>query len=474
MKKIVYVLMLTLFMLVTTASGSIDSASRIFKVNRWKIDSYPEIIENLVSSRYYFSAVPFLKEYLIRGSVKSSKQIDRLLDEVVRAVGIMQFEVMPSSSLRNSRSPMAKYIVAKKMFRRGKYKEALSIIRRTIPMSHPVKPYALHLQGTIYALLKDYSNAKFSYEECVERSEDALSSVKYLREKRQLEMNRDYCTVGIARNLFTKGKYGEAEQAYLDIEKSSLVWPEILFDEAWTSFYLQKYNRTLGKLVTYKSPFFSHIFNPEIEVLEAMTYLHMCLWGDARHSVDEFYKKYENQSKRIKSFLRRKGKNYKGFFELARISMKKNVGGNSLLNKMLKNLTYDPAYIELTDIYERGLREIQYVKKLRRGRFKNVLLSNLKDVLFLQRDLIGAYIRKGLRVLHYKVDQTFEHMSYIKLEVIRHKKEQIYSDIKNSDRERGDVNYLKRSSKQYFWTFNGEFWADELGDYVFALRSECN
>ena len=287
-------------------------------------------------------------------------------------------------------------------------------------------------------------------------------------------MNRDYCTVGIARNLFTKGKYSAAEQAYLDVEKSSLVWPEILFDEAWTSFYLKKYNRTLGKLVTYKSPFFLHIFNPEIEVLEAMTYLHMCLWGDARTSVDKFYQKYEKQSVRIKSFLKRKGRNYKGFFELARLSMKKSVGGNSLLNKMLKNLTYDPAYIELNDIYERGLREIQYVKKLKRGRFKNVLLSNLKDVLFLQRDLIGAYIRKGLRVLHYKVQQTFEHMSYIKLEVIRHKKEQIYSAVTNKDRERGDVQYLKRSDKQYFWTFNGEFWADELGDYVFALRSECN
>ena len=25
----------------------------------------------------------------------------------------------------------------------------------------------------------------------------------------------------------------------------------------------------------------------------------------------------------------------------------------------------------------------------------------------------------------------------------------------------------------YLWTFNGEFWADELGDYVFSLKSEC-
>ena len=32
---------------------------------------------------------------------------------------------------------------------------------------------------------------------------------------------------------------------------------------------------------------------------------------------------------------------------------------------------------------------------------------------------------------------------------------------------------VERNEKQYFWDFNGEFWADELGDYVFALKSEC-
>jgi hypothetical protein len=45
--------------------------------------------------------------------------------------------------------------------------------------------------------------------------------------------------------------------------------------------------------------------------------------------------------------------------------------------------------------------------------------------------------------------------------------------FRDSGRARGDVAYLRRTDKQYFWTFNGEFWADELGDYVFSLKSEC-
>ena len=64
-------------------------------------------------------------------------------------------------------------------------------------------------------------------------------------------------------------------------------------------------------------------------------------------------------------------------------------------------------------------------------------------------------------------------MSYIKLEVLSKRKRTLYNENKGITRSRGSLRYLKRNDKQYFWTFNGEFWADELGDYVFALKSEC-
>ena len=64
-------------------------------------------------------------------------------------------------------------------------------------------------------------------------------------------------------------------------------------------------------------------------------------------------------------------------------------------------------------------------------------------------------------------------MSYLKLEILSRRKDRLYSGVQDFGK-RGDIAYLQRSQKQYFWNFNGEFWADELGDYVFALKSECN
>jgi len=82
-------------------------------------------------------------------------------------------------------------------------------------------------------------------------------------QKEQLIINHDYCIAGLARVQFASKDYKKADLTYLDIPKESFVWPEILFEEAWNSYYQRNYNRTLGKLISYKAPIFDFIFKPE-------------------------------------------------------------------------------------------------------------------------------------------------------------------------------------------------------------------
>ena len=42
------------------------------------------------------------------------------------------------------------------------------------------------------------------------------------------------------------------------------------------------------------------------------------------------------------------------------------------------------------------------------------------------------------------------------------------------NKKRGSLGRPALKDNQYFFDFNGEFWADELGEYTFALRPECN
>lgn len=453
--------------------ASTDLAWKYLVKSKGSVKYYPSVIQNLVKEKLYFASIPYIKELLARGQSFNSKEIDSLIDEVVTNVGVKQFEVLPVSFLSKSNAPTLKYILAKKYFRKSMYTKALKELNGTIPSRHTSKPFALFLEGSIFSITKKYSSAIKAYNECISKSE-SISNQGNENRKRQLNINRDYCIVGKARAQFSQGKYDQANLDYLDLSKSSHIWPEVLFEEAWNSFYMRDYNRTLGKLVTYNSPFLSFVFNPEVDVLRSLTYMELCLWQDTLKVVDQFYAKNENDHRRIESFLKKNGKDYKYFYLLAKSKMKGKESGNKLLNKMIDSILRDPTFREMFDFFHTGRDEFEVINKLPKSQIKNILKLNLKEALLLQRNLVGAYVRKQLHLNWHQVRKTFLDMSYIKLEVLSRRKESLYSPSVSMNRGRGDIKNLKRTDKQYFWNFNGEFWADELGDYVFSLKSECS
>jgi DNA-binding transcriptional regulator WhiA len=124
------------------------------------------------------------------------------------------------------------------------------------------------------------------------------------------------------------------------------------------------------------------------------------------------------------------------------------------------------------DSFQSAKRELVRVSNLN-GRYKYFIKSQLKNSLLLERNLIGAYVRSSLIDLKNSIQKSVEGMSSIKLEILKQKKQALYKNVEFVSKKRGNIKNLQRTSKQYFWDFNGEFWADELGDYVFSLKTRC-
>jgi hypothetical protein len=62
----------------------------------------------------------------------------------------------------------------------------------------------------------------------------------------------------------------------------------------------------------------------------------------------------------------------------------------------------------------------------------------------------------------------------IKLEILSLKRDLAYKNkTYKKDRKRGDLENLNIKSNQEYWSFQDAFWADELGEYSFALKSKC-
>jgi hypothetical protein len=456
-----------------SANASIQNARKIYQSS--DKSRYPQMVGELIKDKMYFSSVPFIKEYLSTTSRVNDSAVDKVVDDLITNVGVKQFEVLPMNILEKSNAPTIRYILAKKSFRQAKFDQSLKYLTREIEDWHPVKPFALLLEASAYAVSKREERAVGVYKECVRVSDRQIAKEDGKDRLRQLKITRDYCLVGISRSQFALTQFDLANSSYLDLPKSSYIWPEILFEEAWNSFYLRDYNRTLGKLVTYKAPVFSYTFNPEIEVLKALSYMELCLWDDTKKTVESFYSEYEQPNIGYKKFIDSLGKDYRQFYLLVKEREEGKYSENKILSTALASIGRDPAYLELYSAFSKGRDEIERLKALPNDGLKSALNENLKESLSLQRNLIGSYIRGQLQLYAAQVVRSFEDMSYIKLEVLSKRKNELYDDVSITDsgRARGNVANLKRTDKQYFWTFNGEFWADELGDYVFSLKSEC-
>lgn len=432
---------------------------------------YPQVAQELIDDGFYYAAIPVIKEYLVLEERINNRLLDDVLERLIREVGVRQFEVLPISVLEKSKSPSMRFILAKKLFRKRDYQNSLRTLSGSIPKSHFVKPFALELEGSNYSLLGNESMAVQAFEECVDASEKAIRKTAF--ENHQLEMNRDFCIVGIPRAHFGRGNYKKAYSNYLDLPKTAYIWPEILFEEAWTSFYLRDFNRSLGKIVTYKAPGLEYIFNPEVNILEALTYFELCLYNDAMDTVDEFQTTYEAPLRYLRSFLARHGNDYRYYYQLGATKMSGKVRGDSIFNNMLDYIIRDPAFREMNESFAIGVREIARTKSIKSAKIRYFLRRALKESLFLERNLIGGYVRKKLSMYVLDIEKYLTGMSYIKLEILSSRKKELYRPGSGAMRVRGDIKNLIRTSKQYFFTFNGEFWADELGDYVFSLESAC-
>ncbi len=457
----------------TSSFASIEQVEKIYYSRGTKLNKTRSMVIELANSGLYFSAISWMKEYLILNNRALDSQIEEAFEKIITRVGVKQFESLPEKYLKNSKSSSVRYILGKKYLKDGKFKDGLGIVADINP-NHPIYPFGLNLKSALYANLNQKQEALNAFKDCERASLARMNRITDPLEKKQLSMNHNYCVAGVARANFAASDYKEANLKYLDIMKSWYIWPEILIEEAWTSYYLRDYNRTLGKLVTYKAPVLDFIFKPEIEVLKALTYLKMCLYDDAKIISDKFYTDYMQPTRDLRTYLLNNKKNYKYYYRLMLDFEQTEKANSSLEKSILKGIRKESGYEEVKQGILNAYQELQTLKNLNSNRRILVILDKgLQDIIQRQKDMLGAYVRKSLVSNYAELYRAFEGMSYIKLEVLAQKKEALYKALSNDGKKRGDFKYIEKNDKQYFWDFNGEFWADEIGDYVFALKSEC-
>jgi len=364
------------------------------------------------------------------------------------------------------------YYLGVEAFNDRKFEVAQGQFRR-VPSSSPYYLKALFHLGVIANLSGRHSQA-ISFFERVRAGSRASSGGDYLREQ---------ADINIARVYYETKQYREGLMAYGQVSRDSEAWLNTIFESAWTFFMIQKHNNTLGQIHTIHSPFFENRFFPESYILQAITFLRLCRFDDVKDSLRLFRTRYKPVFDDVKTMLGQYEGRTKGFFKLV---YDYDVGSLNRYKKawsILDALKRSDAYREARNTVRFSDQELARLGSYSGRWGSSGLLDELKT--FLQKKKDVAVVDAGKRLynegtayyayLRELSDQTRLINAEMLLGKINDLRKKINVGV--SDKKAnfiGGLQPLKVGQDLEYWPFEGEYWEDELGGYVFNIGSKCN
>lgn len=431
--------------------------------------------KELMRQKAYFAAIPYAAEFIL-GQSKWPNDFEKVLESLVLKTGPHSFAGLPAKILSSKKSASLSFVLGHSLFNKKDYKGAYKVLSK-IPKGNRFKAEALFIQASSFNLLKNHQPAVKKYEECRELTSELASKAKHEKLERYYQILNEQCQIHIARLKYRKKNYKQALKEYDKIDKNSYLWPYLLLEKAWAYYYLEDPNRTLGLLVTYRSPLLSSYFMPESEVLTALAYHKLCLWDDSLKVIDQYYNVYKDRSDDLKNILIPHKNSDTYFLKMMLSPIEKIEEANPFIRNLLTQVRKRVKYsVDLVN-FKKSQEEL---KKWMALKGHTELTKKISKQVHYQvgwrTKQLNHYIKKQMFNFINEIHRFSYEMFNIRLEALSSKRDEIYRSTvadEENKRTRGSEKNVNRLSTEHFYTFTGEFWADELGDYSFGLKSQC-
>lgn len=427
--------------------------------------------EALEGKKYYYSA---LNEYFYETYNREILNDDlKRLEDLLYYTGIELLEDYDSSLLRKYPTSSTRFILGRQALQNKKYKEALELFGKIHP-DHRYYPEGKLLEAQVYDQQNKTKERGQAYDACQSSAESHEGSAKTEKIKRYYRMVNEICLVNKARHHFKVEEYKEAINAYDKIPKKSYKWPYLLLEKAWVYYTMGDYNRALGLLTTYKSPLLETYFFPEAEYLAALSYFRLCLYEDSLTIINQFYQVYRPRFQSLDSVLKKNRNSQNYFYNLmfkpGDELKNQEIFVKQIMTRMKKQTRFS---LDFNAIYKIN-QEIKRIQQNEKGPIKSKLVPHLAEVKENMINKINYNAKTDIFQFLDSIPFLSQELFKLNLEIISRKKDLVYGNKRLiADRSRGDYSNVKRSRFEYFWKFEGAFWADELGDYSLGLKSNC-
>lgn len=354
--------------------------------------------------------------------------------------------------------------------------EAGKAFARVDPGSN-VYPQALYKQGLVYAEDNKLGKAVSAYEELL----------RLHANKPVTDSNRVNATLGLARVYYQAKKWDAAVTYYRLIPRDTIQWHDALFEMSWAMMRTGQFRSASSNFHTLHSPYYDDVYAPEGLLLRGIIYLYICRYDEMEKVLDLFDKIYKPAQANITKMLERSEDSRLYWDELKKTievdPNSKNKRKFKRLNDMILNALIKQPQIKSNMHYYKMLQdEANIIDKLSSdwrgsamGKFSNRIIERRRTS---TKDLVGKLAKNHLLTMKSELRDFFEQSDFLKFEMVSGKKEVVGKEIagklipKKQITDDASRNFFILNGYQY-WTFQGEYWLDELGNYHYVGVQAC-
>ena len=310
--------------------------------------------------------------------------------------------------------------------------------------------------------------------------------------KKVTDKKRGLASISIARTLYQAKMWDDSIEFYKDIPKDHALYRKAQFELAWAQFRAMKFRAALSSLETLQTPYYETFFDPEALILRKIILLFICQIDDIESSLATYEKFYTPVLSVLHGWLQseHKDEDYLQLINSAYINLR-------LIQSGLKPTQNSklPFFLLRTGLETNDIKpHFQLIRRLQQERKKfrqssirkSNPLNRFAERVYLNRikstqKMLAQGVRKYLNEVRGQLKDYNVQVDLIKYEFLNLKKNILANRVNQQTDQNTSLQTKVGDKKRDFfldngyryWPFNGEFWADEIGNYQYVGVNKC-
>lgn len=387
-------------------------------------------------------------------------------------------------------APEVGYLLAMAAYRDSRLDDVVFFMTH-VSSDNPHYVKARYLEGVTFVRQNKGNEALASFKEVLRWLDAKSQNEKLTTEELRL---REFTVAALGRVFYQVGstlwKLGEREKAsnswstalkyYNAFSRDSRMWLDALFEASWAYYRVDNFGKSLGLLLTLNSPFFIDKYYPEAMLLQATIYYTNCHYDRVVDILTDYKATYEPMKKQVDTLVSRLFQPEEVYAFLRKVQNADTSEYDETLQLILeaslqdRELRRGMTYIEMLDEEKKKIEENSLLnsselgknmlQELEATRMLSVVEAGKKGKLRLER--LQEELRDlSNRALDIEIETTEKYAARVDL------KEQDPNALVEFENQIDEV--MSADDEHLFWTFDGEYWRDELGYYWYYIPSRC-